>query len=445
MDDKFKQIKVLLDEVSPSFCPAKWLQVTLHLSNGHNHSCHHPDTHKVDLKEVQENPAALHNTSYKKRVRSQMIKGERPAECDYCWKMEDASPLNVSDRLIKSSDPWAFDQIQAVAQSRDGRSVAPSYLEVSFDSTCNLRCIYCGPHISSSLMWEYKRFGGYRFLESLEQLAGKGKIPNADEQKIYTEAFWKWYPDLIKNLKVLRVTGGEPLLSGNTFKLLRKLSEENHGLLELSLNSNLAVNQIPFDKFIFAAKKLVEEKQVKSFTLYASIDSFGPQAEYIRFGLDCEEFYSRAERYLEEVKAPLVFMITYNILAISSLDRLIEKITVLKDRFGDKVVTADISMLHFPHFLNPMIASDQMVTVAKNSLELMIRNKFNNYEIEKFRRIIRLIENTDKKGDFVVHGRRDFTEFIPIYDKRKGTKFSRTFSELSATYSLWKDSYGKKD
>ena len=88
--EKFEKTKKQLDSVSPSFCLAKWQQVTIHLQNGHTHSCHHPQTHKIPLEEIKENPSALHNTEYKKQQRKLMLEGKRPDECSYCWKVEDS-------------------------------------------------------------------------------------------------------------------------------------------------------------------------------------------------------------------------------------------------------------------------------------------------------------------------------------------------------------------
>jgi hypothetical protein len=79
----------IINAVSPSFCTAKWLQTTLYLQNGYNHSCHHPSPHKIPLEEIAENPAALHNSKYKKQQRALMLAGDRPAECSYCWDTED--------------------------------------------------------------------------------------------------------------------------------------------------------------------------------------------------------------------------------------------------------------------------------------------------------------------------------------------------------------------
>ena len=64
-EQKYKKVIEILNSVSPSFCLAKWHQLTLYLQNGFNHSCHHPSPHKVPLLELETNFKALHNTQYK--------------------------------------------------------------------------------------------------------------------------------------------------------------------------------------------------------------------------------------------------------------------------------------------------------------------------------------------------------------------------------------------
>jgi len=96
-----------LNETGCGFCLAKWTQVTIHLQNGETHSCHHPVPHKIPLLELRRNPSALHNTKHKKRQRRAMLNGERPDECDYCWRVEDSGSNVLSDRTYKSFEPWA--------------------------------------------------------------------------------------------------------------------------------------------------------------------------------------------------------------------------------------------------------------------------------------------------------------------------------------------------
>ena len=92
-----------LNEVGCGFCLAKWTQVTIHLQMGQTHSCHHPVTHKIPLNEIKRNPTALHNTRYKKKLRREMLRGNRPAECGYCWGIEYNSD-RFSHRKFKSTE-----------------------------------------------------------------------------------------------------------------------------------------------------------------------------------------------------------------------------------------------------------------------------------------------------------------------------------------------------
>ena len=104
------KVKTELDEVSKSFCLAKWSQLTLYLQNGYNHSCHYPSPHKISLREVKRNPKALHNTRYKKQQMKKMLRGDRPSECEYCWKIEDLGENYFSERIYKSGN--SFSQIK---------------------------------------------------------------------------------------------------------------------------------------------------------------------------------------------------------------------------------------------------------------------------------------------------------------------------------------------
>ena len=101
MDDlEFKH--TVLDQLSPSFCAAKWYNATIWLGSGMTTSCHHPPAHLVDIDKVRANPRLLHNTDQKKQDREMMQRGERPAGCEYCWKIEDMNRDAISDRVYKS-------------------------------------------------------------------------------------------------------------------------------------------------------------------------------------------------------------------------------------------------------------------------------------------------------------------------------------------------------
>ena len=103
-------------KLGASLCLAKWKQVSLHLTTGMNNSCYHPPLHRISVEEIGRNPGALHNTSHKKEQRKMMLRGERPAECQYCWNMEDLGHL--SDRHYRSEERRVGKECSSPCRSR---------------------------------------------------------------------------------------------------------------------------------------------------------------------------------------------------------------------------------------------------------------------------------------------------------------------------------------
>lgn len=257
----FDRSKEIIDSISPTFCAAKWLQVSLHLTNGRTHSCYHPPTHQIDVSELEKNPAALHNTKQKFVERKMMLNGERPSGCEYCWKIEDAE--HISDRYYRSSEHWAKDHLLNLQDKKYLDNVSPTYIEVNFNQTCNFKCSYCSPHLSSAWEDEIKTFGPYQIngyehnkIENLKDL-NLMPIESSTKDNPYVRAFWNWWPNIYKNLQVFRMTGGEPLMDANTYKILDYVYEHPNKTLELSITSNLCPPKDEiFEKFLEKIKKL---------------------------------------------------------------------------------------------------------------------------------------------------------------------------------------------
>lgn len=242
-----EEAKAWLDSVSPSMCLAKWFQVSLHLTNGRTSSCYHPPTHKIDRERIKADPKALHNTELKKQERKQMLEGKRPEGCRYCWDIEDASHApsggHRSDRHYRSGEYWAVPyREQTLAYSWD-YDFNPTYVEVNFNQACNFKCSYCSPHLSSEWQKEIEKFGPYPTTVShnnIVSLAAQGLMPmqGGRANNPYVEAFWKWWPEMYRHLHVFRMTGGEPLLDKNTFRVLEYVAAHPKGDLEVSITSN---------------------------------------------------------------------------------------------------------------------------------------------------------------------------------------------------------------
>ena len=129
----FHQVgKDILDTKSKSFCGAKWYNATTWLGSGTTASCHHPPAHKIPLEEITVDPSAIHNTKHKKAMRKMMQRGERPRECEYCWKVEDMETDAVSDRVYKSII-YTEDDLKKAHEMDYNESVDLKTFEISFD------------------------------------------------------------------------------------------------------------------------------------------------------------------------------------------------------------------------------------------------------------------------------------------------------------------------
>ena len=93
-------VKKLLDDISPTFCLAKWLYVQIHLPHGLTQSCYHPPAHKIPLEELDQDPGALHNTKFKIAERKQMVLREL-RHMTHVVTYDDAD-ANMFDRELSS-------------------------------------------------------------------------------------------------------------------------------------------------------------------------------------------------------------------------------------------------------------------------------------------------------------------------------------------------------
>lgn len=450
-----QQVKSKLDGVGCGFCLAKWTQVTMHLDKGLTHSCHHPSPHKIPLHEIKRNPTALHNTSFKKNKRKEMLEGKRPAECNYCWNVEDNSN-SFSDRVFKSAEEWSIGEFDKIKESSFRQDFNPKYVEVSFSNACNLKCAYCGPQYSSKWVEEIEKFGAYKGelnFNDIEYIKKRNEMPyKKSEYNPYVEAFWEWWPDLYKDLHTFRITGGEPLLSKDTFKVLDYISKnsKDNPNLSLAINSNLTVPDKLIDKLLPKLKDLSDNNKVKKLEIYTSVEAIGKQAEYTRYGLNYDKFWSNIDMLLSEVpKLSIVVMATFNALSVFTYDELIDKVFEMKkkhhnkQRYNISAIQLDTSYLRWPNFLSVKILEKQHLELIYNSAvkALYYGQKkydsdnygFTNTEIQKIKRVYDYAISDDKFPKD--RQRKEFANFIKQYDKRRDTNFNKTFPQLKEFYA----------
>jgi organic radical activating enzyme len=445
MDD-LEYKKQILDTKSASFCGAKWYNATIWLGSGMTTSCHHPLPHKIDLEAIKTNPSAIHNTVQKKHERKQMQNGDRPKGCEYCWKIEDIDRDNISDRVYKSKI-FTNKDLDTAYSSDHNTDVNLKTLEIAFDRTCNFACTYCNPAFSSTWANNIKRQGPYTGMVT----DGRNHFTHAhdsaepykkDESNPYVEAFYKWWEtDLHKSLDELRITGGEPMMSPNLWRLLDWIETQGDKMnphMRIAINSNLGAKQSIIDRF---KKKL---KGFKNFHLYTSMEATFGQAEYIRDGLDYGEWFSNfLHMMVDKVPSEIHNMCTINALCLESLPELLEKILFFKNAskvYGAKV-NYTLNILRFPSFQSPLVLPDDLRNKFKGDIQKFLNNNVKHLEHMEVNQTQRLIDyldvvKTPHAGAATQEKlQKDFKTFYSQYDKRTGKNFEKTFPVIGEWYN----------
>lgn len=428
-----------IDTKSQSFCAAKWLNATIWLGSGSTTSCHHPPAHDIPLEELTDNFTAIHNTKHKKLMRKMMIEGQRPSECEYCWKIEDIGNDNISDRVFKTII-YKDEELVDIYQKPWDYNTELKTLEISFDRVCNLACSYCNASFSTSWAKDIKKSGAYQNLVSdgaaAFQQDGSWVEPYKDDKdNPYIQAFWQWWHSgLSASLDELRITGGEPLMSANTWKLLDWFNEQ-HSQMRFAINSNLIAKDDIIDRLIEKTKNIHE------FHIYTSCEAVGVQAEYIRDGLNYAQWKKNLSRMLEEGHCKGVhIMMTINSLCLFSITEFFDEVFELKTKYG-KNPTFSVNLLRFPSFQSPLALPDHIKDHCRVKLESWFEIHKNDPRLHEFERasIERLIDYLivvdapHRRTSNKITLWRDFKSFYQQYDQRR----SKDIGVFPAILTAW--------
>lgn len=419
-------VRQQLDKISPTICAAKWLQSTVHLEIGETHSCHHPKRHVIPSAELARSPRALHSTEFKKVQRTKMLNGERPLECEYCWAIEDLPGTPLSDRHYKSAEDWARPYLHSIAQTTGSEDVDPTYLELSFSSNCQMRCSYCYSSVSSAIRAEVAKHGPYPTKDAFGTMDAVLRGPE------YAEAFWRWWPELRSQLHVFRLTGGEPLLEEDTFRVMQSFLSEPLPKLKFSLNTNLMISEERFQRFHGLAKDLIARKALGDFHLYTSLDTWGEQAEWIRHGLELKTFTRNLEAVLRETPTiGVTLMVTFNALSPFRFKELMDYVLWCRSRYPAATLKMGVSVLHHPAFLALDVLPKKAAPLLEDLIAYHRANDMNSRgaagfsaaEVARFERVV----TWWKARPSATAELEELKKFVLEYDRRKGSDFNRVF------------------
>lgn len=263
-------------------CQSKWTWSTIYLNQLSTASCHRVEPQPFKLEQFDN----FHNIPKKLHDRRLMLKGEWPTGgCEYCRVIEEAG--GHSDRQhnleIRGLTPPELEQDPKAV------SVTPRIVEIFAQNTCNLSCTYCNSNLSSKIEQENRKFGDFNQGGVHIPVT---QVPQATQE--YFDRFINWLDGNIHNLVRLHLLGGETFLQHDLMTaVLDIIQRRPNPRLELCVFSNMNVPDRYWDSYTNQIHELQKQNHIRVFDLTASIDCWGPEAEYARYGLDLKRFEQR--------------------------------------------------------------------------------------------------------------------------------------------------------
>jgi organic radical activating enzyme len=408
---------------SSTYCAAKWFEGTIWLYQGTTANCHHNPFHKIVLE--TNNPSSIYNTPQKIAERSSMLVGGKPNGCNYCWTAEEAG--RTSDRIIKTD---FFNKKNITSTSL---TPLPQILEIAFERTCNLACAYCGPHFSSKWANDIKKSGPYINLVSDSRYTTDSGDDIIDpDNNPFIDAFFAWWPELETHLPVLKITGGEPLMSPSFWKFLDLLNASKKFKGNLTINTNLISHKDEIER-------LIDKTQDINLRIHTSIESNFKQAEYVRDGFESETWLANVTKILNSKCAVVSLNTAINNLSVWSFDEYLKIALDLKSKFGNSRVETTCNFVHYPTFMRVgLVPQFYQHAIAEkiNKVYTEFKPMFSAIEQQQIDRVIDLLSNAPIEiAD--VSLLNDLKQFVSQYDQRRTKNYKES---LDVRFVEWYDS-----
>jgi organic radical activating enzyme len=228
------------------YCSNKFKFLKIDLERQMTYNCHAAAPHRVDFNWLSNNPGNIFNIPVNIAEREMMLLNQRNLSCEQnCWPAEDRNQVSV--RQLEDG----IDQTHTLVHTQ------PEVLDITLDSDCNLSCIYCCKEYSSAWRRDIKDNGPYVFDHADQDLINRFKFDNKDivltalsqkdkqtgarYQKLLTEV-----DSIIPNLKLMIVTGGEPMLSSQLVDILNKAQN----VPEIKIFTGLGIKSSRLEKIL---------------------------------------------------------------------------------------------------------------------------------------------------------------------------------------------------
>ena len=283
-------------KTNPGFCPVPWKHTAIN-NNGDFRMCVQANTHRPErgvlttdnkLQKMRVDSHSItdsRNASLLKEVRKDMLEGNRSRHCLRCNREDDANQRSRRDLEINLNfKEFTLEDAQAVT-AEDGsikhEDVDITSSDIRLSNFCNLKCRMCGPTESHSWYDDWTMIKSEKFESHGTHLELEKGAKNRFHIKGVNPFAWVNNVDIYKmfskqtpGMKEIHISGGEPLIIQEHYKLLE--TYVNEGVAKnIKLDYNTNFTNIP-QKFLDIWPNFREVD------VGGSIDGYGPLNDYIR-------------------------------------------------------------------------------------------------------------------------------------------------------------------
>lgn len=364
------------------------------------------------------------NSKFMRDTRTQMLSGSIPDGCTKCFLEESKG---IKSKRYWETEVWSerLDLTEVVNSMTDDGSMPINipYFDLRLGNLCNLKCIMCSPHDSSSWIKDWKLQTPQYKNPMLIQDQGWDRT--MDYTWYQKGSFIESMKGQAEHIKELYFAGGEPLLIPEHYNILRFMVEFGHAkncILRYNSNGTEMSEEL---LELWSHFKLVK--------FNFSIDALGSKNEYIRYPTDWDTIVQNLH-ILDNTPDNIVVNVAcaVQLLNVKYLDELVDwKMNQNFKKVNTKEYGAGLIGLHLvylPSYLNIKVLPNKEKLEATERIYSIINKyssvEFNNdpYGKQRWLGLIDYMNSEDWS-----HKLPATTEYLEITDNTRKTNYKDIF------------------
>lgn len=291
----------------------------------------------------------------------------------------------------------------------DARKHSLKFIDVRWNNSCNLGCLYCSTTFSST--WEKR-------LHQVKKISPK---------KAYQDELLDWILEEVNDIKEIMLVGGEPMLMKQNYALLSRVPPSCK--ISIITNLNYDLENLPCWPDLMRHQKNLIVWNI-------SLENIGEQFEYVRSGGSWAQIQKNLELLQTHWSDNISINMVYSVFSAFNLAETFEYFS----RLGIKKINLfpvnqndTIDIANFP---------DQIRKIAADQLQLAQHQHFNSihpedrdfYPIQGVNSLLEFLLNSHSKNTVTLE---QFDKKIKWYDQWNEKKFVDLWPDVDKMIRLY--------